>query len=161
MRVLITRLYSDKNKEKKPAYINDDDDLRNYKTSRGIVGSVLPGLPGIMAPESVKDFYTKNLIGLGVVASGPIGRYAGNKKADELDRKGKSDREILTRSTLHGGSIGALTGAAAGALLGSVRKEPGKMAAIGAALGGLGGGYGTRASVKERLDKRKKYADRS
>lgn len=160
MRITITRLYSNK-KEEKPAYINDDDELKNYKTSKGIVGSVLPGLPGIMAPESVKDLYTKNLIGLGVVASGPIGRYAGNKKADELDKKGKSDREILTKSTLHGGTVGAITGAAAGALLGSVRKEPGKMAAIGAALGGLGGGYGTNASVRERLEKRRKYADRS
>lgn len=160
MRITITRLYSNK-KEEKPAYINDDDELKNYKTNKGIVGSVLPGLPGIMAPESVKDLYTKNLIGLGVVASGPIGRYAGNRKADELDKKGKSDREILTKSTLHGGTVGAITGAAAGALLGSVRREPGKMAAIGAALGGLGGGYGTNASVRERLEKRRKYADRS
>lgn len=156
----LTRLYSSK-KEEKPAYINDDDKLSKYKTKKGIIGSALPGLPGIMAPESLKDLYTNNLIGLGIVASGPIGRHAGNKKAEELDRKGKKDKEILRRSVLHGTSVGALTGATFGAGLGHARGEMGKMAAIGGALGAIGAGVGTGISVKDRLDRRKKYADRS
>jgi hypothetical protein len=36
-----------------------------------------------------------------------------------------------------------------------------KMATVGAALGAIGGGIGTRSSVKDRLDRRKNYADRS
>jgi len=162
MKFILTRLYSSKkDEEKKPAYINDDDDLSKYKTKKGIVGSVIPGLPGLMGASKMKDLYTNNLLGLGIVASGPLGRHAGNKKAEELDKKGKSDKEILRRSILHGSSVGAITGALSGAALGSVRGDIGKMATVGAALGALGGGIGTRSSVKDRLDRRKNYADRS
>lgn len=162
MTITLTRYYSEKNGKGKPAYVNEDDDLSKYKTKTGIVGSVIPGVPGIMGAESKRDFRTKNLIGLGVVASGPLGRYAANRKAEELDKEGKDDKEILKRSTLKGTSVGAITGATAGALLGVARRgEISKMAALGATLGSVGSGYGSYSSVKERLDTRKKYADRS
>lgn len=162
MTIILTRIFSDKKEEKKkPAYVNDDADLKGYETKKGLIGSVIPGIPGILGAESKKDLYTNNLIGLGIVASGPLGRYAANKKAEELDRKGKSDDKILKKSTIHGTSVGALAGGTAGALLGTARGDLGRFATTGAILGGLGSGYGSYVSVKDRLDRRKKYADRS
>lgn len=49
-----------------------------------------------------------------------VGVYAGKKYAEELDREGKSDEEIIkgarNRAALVGGGVGAVEGAAAGTL---------------------------------------------
>lgn len=156
--MVLERLYS--KKEEKPAYINDDADLKKYRNKDGVILSMLPGVPGLMGGKTLKDVGGAAL-GIPLLLSGLAGRYAGNRRAESLDRSGKKDKEIKVRSTIHGGLAGALAGAGSGALLGSSRGHTGKMTALGALLGGIGGTLGTRASVEERLNLRKNYADRS
>lgn len=163
--MILTRLYSDKKKEK-PAYINDDSDLSKYRSPwHGLVSSTVPTIPALMGAEGLRD--KTRIAGIPLFLSGLVGRYAGNRRAEALDRQGKSDKEIKTRSDIHGALVGAAAGAGGGALLGQYRRSSkghsrtGEMAALGALLAGIGGGLGTHASVSDRLEDRKKYADRS
>ncbi len=94
------------------------------------------------------------------------GTYVGSRRADELDRQGKSDREIIrgasSRAALVGSGLGAGLGAGAAALyaakrglrLGEASRGIASSAAIGGALAGLGSYYGARKNTKERLNQR-------
>lgn len=95
-----------------------------------------------------------------------VGTYVGSRRADELDRQGKSDREILRgasdRAALVGSGLGAGLGAGTAALyatkrglrFGEAARGIASTAAIGGALAGLGSYFGAKKNTKERLNQR-------
>lgn len=97
---------------------------------------------------------------------GPAGTYVGSRRADELDRQGKSDREIIRgagdRAALVGGGLGAGLGAAIGAYkankrglrIGEASKVIGTHALASGAFGSIGSYFGSRKNTKERLNQR-------
>lgn len=105
-----------------------------------------------------------------------IGGYKGKKKAEELDRQGKSDREIIRESGKHaarwgagiGAGIGAGVGAAAGSLVNSIHKKMGtgqrvnplltaaNVGLSGALWGGVGAYAGAKKNAEDRIEKRNK-----
>ena len=121
--------------------------LEDVESRRGYGRAFLLGLPGS---------------GLSALA----GTYAGSRRADELDRQGKSDKEILrgagNRAALVGGGLGAglaggiaAIGATKGKLsIGEASKRIGHAAMVGGAFGGLGSYFGARKNTRERLNKR-------
>lgn len=117
---------------------------------------------------ALRDIESRRGYGRSLLLSytGPVGTYVGSRRADELDRQGKSDREILRgasdRAALVGGLAGTGLGAAIGAYrankrglrIGEASKVIGTHALASGAFGTLGGYFGARKNTKERLDKR-------
>lgn len=95
-----------------------------------------------------------------------VGTYVGSRRADELDRQGKSDREIIRgagdRAALVGAGLGTGLGAGTAAFYASKRglrfgeasRGIASAAAIGGALAGLGSYFGARKNTNERLKQR-------
>lgn len=115
--------------------------------------------------ESRRGYGRSLLLSLGR-PSALVGTYVGSRRADELDRQGKSDREIIRgagdRAALVGGLAGTGLGAALGAYrankrglrIGEASKVIGTHALAGGALAGLGSYFGARKNTDERLKQR-------
>lgn len=132
--------------------------------------------------QSHRGLFRSNLVGS---VPGLVGGYKGKKYADELDKQGLSDEEILEGSKKKaakvGGRVGAVLGGVGGAAYGTAAgiglgKTIGgkKGAALGAALGAgitgvgaasgagfgaLGARLGAGKNTKTRLKKRKELEE--
>lgn len=115
--------------------------------------------------ESKRGYGRAFLLSLGR-PSALAGTYVGSRRADELDRQGKSDREILRgageRAALVGAGLGTGLGAALGAYrankrglrIGEASKVIGAHALAGGAFGSIGSYFGAKKNTKERLNQR-------
>lgn len=123
--------------------------------------------------RALEDVESHRGLGRSILLGGPspagaLGGFLGKKKADQLDKEGKSDKEILEGASKHGAKMGAGVGAGliAGKAIGEAIASPKGMkklaisgnivpAAVVGGFGALGGYLGAKKNTKTRLEKRK------
>lgn len=151
---------SEKKTERK--HYLDEGESRHRGMGRAAISA---GLLGNIGWESGHN----QAINSGIAAASALaGGYAGKKKAEKLDREGKSDEEILKGASRHGALVGGASGAGLGTIVGAINSHRGGKnwkqvlgdaaftGGIKGASGAVGGYLGARKNTKVRLQDREK-----